>query len=123
MTHWKISEGNIDVIKGKEDKNRHLMTTVNFYKDKISEMKAEFNEELFEEKRQFEERTDPDNGEKWRDFKTLSRKELINEVDTSGNPAFEETMLIDTIRAMRRDRKEQARLRSKEAKSQLSDDE
>ena len=51
MTHWKISEGNIDVIKGKEDKNRHLMTTVNFYKDKISEMKAEFNEELFEEKR------------------------------------------------------------------------
>ena len=35
MTHWKISEGNIDIIKGKEDKNRHLMTTVNFYKDKI----------------------------------------------------------------------------------------
>ena len=95
-----------------------MIIEITLLKDKISEMKAEFNEELFEEKRQFEERTDPDNGETWRDFKTLSRKELINEVDSSGNPAFEETMLIDTIRAMRRDRKEQARLRSKEAKSQ-----
>ena len=39
MTNWKISEGNIDIIEGKEDRNRHLMTTVDFYKDKITEMK------------------------------------------------------------------------------------
>ena len=39
MTHWKISEGNIDVIDGLQDRNRHLMTTVSFYKDKIVEMK------------------------------------------------------------------------------------
>ena len=53
MTHWKISEGNIDVLPGKEDRNRHLMTTVNFYKDKISEMKDQFEEELFVEKREY----------------------------------------------------------------------
>ena len=35
MTHWKISEGNIDIIPGKEDRNKHLMTTVDFYKEKI----------------------------------------------------------------------------------------
>lgn len=40
MTHWKISEGNIDIIAGKEDLNRHLMTTVDFYKEKIAEMKV-----------------------------------------------------------------------------------
>ena len=39
MTHWRISEGNIDIIPGNEDRNRHLMTTVEFYKDKIAEMK------------------------------------------------------------------------------------
>ena len=39
MTNWKISEGNIDVISGKEERNRHLMSTVDFYKDKIIEMK------------------------------------------------------------------------------------
>ena len=42
--------------------------------------------------------------------------------DISGNPAFEETMLIDTIRAMRRDRKEQSRLRYKESKSKSKDE-
>ena len=51
MTHWKVSEGNIDVLKGKEDRNRHLMTTVDFYKDKIAEMKDQFDGELFEDKR------------------------------------------------------------------------
>ena len=39
MTNWKISEGKIDIIQGKEDRNRHLMTTVDFYKDKINELK------------------------------------------------------------------------------------
>ena len=63
MTHWKVSEGNIDIIQGKEDANRHLMTTVQFYKDKISEMKEQFNDELFEEKRSFEERVDEESGE------------------------------------------------------------
>ena len=47
MTHWKISEGNIDILPGKEDQNRHLMTTVDFYKDKIAEMKTQFDQELF----------------------------------------------------------------------------
>ena len=41
MTHWKLSEGNIDVFDGKEENNLHLMSTINFYKDKIAEMKEE----------------------------------------------------------------------------------
>ena len=51
MTHWKVSEGNIDVIPGKEDRNRHLMTTVDFYKDKISEMREQFPDQVFGDKR------------------------------------------------------------------------
>lgn len=40
MTHWRISEGNIDVIDEEERENHiNLMTTVEFYKDKIEEMK------------------------------------------------------------------------------------
>ena len=39
MTHWKLSEGNIEVFEGKEDDNRHLMSTIDFYKTKIEEMK------------------------------------------------------------------------------------
>lgn len=35
MTNWKISEGNIDIVQGQEERNQHLMTTVSFYKDKI----------------------------------------------------------------------------------------
>ena len=35
MTHWRVSEGNIDIIKGYQDRHKHLMTTVDFYKDKI----------------------------------------------------------------------------------------
>jgi len=69
MTHWKISEGNIDVITGYKDRNQHLMTTVDFYKDKIKEMRDQFDEELFSEKRPFEERVDETDGDTWRHFK------------------------------------------------------
>ena len=43
MTHWALSEGNIDVVRGvnKED-HTHLMTTVEFYKNKIDDMKKYF---------------------------------------------------------------------------------
>ena len=32
MTHWRLSEGNIDIVDGKKDKHPNLMTTVDFYK-------------------------------------------------------------------------------------------
>ena len=113
MTHWKISEGNIDVITGYWDRNKHLMTTVEFYKDKIKEMREQFEEEIFAEKRPFEERNDEKDGVTWRHFKTATRKEAMSEMglDAGEKPAFEETMAIDTIRAMRRDRKEYIRSR------------
>ena len=119
MTHWKISEGNIDIIPGKEDTHRHLMTTVDFYKDKISEMKEQFDTELFVDKRSFEESVDKEDGDMWKHFKSQTRKELIQDVELSPTtkPAFEETMLLDTIRAMRRDRKDQAKVRQQEMSS------
>jgi len=32
MTHWRVSEGNIDVDAEKTDEHQNLMTTVEFYK-------------------------------------------------------------------------------------------
>jgi hypothetical protein len=42
MTHWRISEGNIDVLPEKKNEYANLMTTVDFYKSKIDELKADF---------------------------------------------------------------------------------
>lgn len=77
MTHWKISEGNIDILPGKEDQNRHLMTTVDFYKDKIAEMKTQFDQELFTDQRQFVESIDETDGGDtvWKTFKAPTRKD------------------------------------------------
>lgn len=112
MTHWKISEGNIDIIEGREDRNKHFMTTVDFYKDKIHEMKEQFPGELFADRRPYVEHVDQEDGDTWRQFKGQTRKEAMTELDGLGEgsqPAFEETMLLDTIRAMRRDRKDHAK--------------
>lgn len=35
MTHWRVSEGNIDVLPPKKPDYENLMTTVDFYKSKI----------------------------------------------------------------------------------------
>ena len=71
-------------------------------------MKEQFEGELFEETRQFEERLNDEDGASWKHYKHASRKDNLNEIETSigTKPAFEETMVIDTIRAMRRDRKD-----------------
>ena len=116
MTHWKISEGNIDIIPGREDRNRHLMSTVEFYKEKIQQMKIEFEDELFSEQRPYDEVKDGE--DVWKQFKQNTRKEsIMDAMDLNKmvkeTPAIEETMLLDTIRAMRRDRKEQAKKRAK----------
>ena len=42
MTHWSLSEGNIDVLSEYRDENQNLMTTVEFYKEKIENMKKNF---------------------------------------------------------------------------------
>jgi len=62
---------------------------------------------------------DKEDGDTWKHFKTMTRKELIQDVELSPTtkPAFEETMLLDTIRAMRRDRKDQAKIRQQEMSS------
>jgi peptide deformylase len=42
MTHWRVSEGNIDVLPEKRPDYENLMTTVEYYKSKIDELKADF---------------------------------------------------------------------------------
>ena len=42
MTHWRISEGNIDVLDSHKDKYPNLMTTVDFYKGRVHEAKQDF---------------------------------------------------------------------------------
>ena len=75
MTHWKVSEGNIDVIdKQKVDEHQNLMTTVEFYKNKIEEMKDQFEDELFKDKRQYEDVVDESDGEKWKHFQKKTYK-------------------------------------------------
>jgi hypothetical protein len=48
MTHWSLSEGNIDVLPGYESKNKNLMSTVDFYKMKIDDMRKNF-EDMFDD--------------------------------------------------------------------------
>lgn len=55
MTHWRLSEGNIDIMDGKEDINQNLMTTVDFYKSKIADMKEQHPTTLFTDNRKFKE--------------------------------------------------------------------
>ena len=59
MTHWQISEGNIDILSGQEENHTNLMTTVEFYKNRIDELKEQ-HEGLFEDKRKFEIKTQSD---------------------------------------------------------------
>ena len=47
MTHWRISEGNIDVLDSHKDKYPNLMTTVDFYKGRVHEAKQNFKDEIF----------------------------------------------------------------------------
>ncbi len=53
------------------------MTTVDFYKDKIAEMKTQFDQELFADQRQFVESVDETDGDTtvWKTFKVPTRKD------------------------------------------------
>ena len=53
MTHWSLSEGNIDVLPGYESVNKNLMSTVDFYKTKIDDMRKNF-EDMFDDQRKYE---------------------------------------------------------------------
>lgn len=138
--HWNVSEGNIDVISSPPDnvltemeendqdqsledlsiENLHLMTTVNHYKNKIEGLKSGFGH-LFQDPRVF--KTVDDDNVQWKQFrynkeKTTGSKEtvkVIHEPEIVQNyqpPSFEDTMITDTIRAIRRDKKEAAKTMS-----------
>ena len=68
---------------------------------------------MFQDKRPFDEVVREDDGDVWKQFKQSTRKEVIADAfdfkKATEAPAIEETMLLDTIRAMRRDRKELAK--------------
>ena len=109
MTHWRISEGNIDVIDSHKEKYPNLVTTVDFYKERVQEATQEFkDQEMFKDDRKHVEVTDTD-GVKWKEFKPELREDIykITGMTKDLQPTFEETMLMDTIKAMRRDRRSQ----------------
>jgi len=47
MTHWRLSEGNLDMIDDHKDHYKNMQSTIDFYKHKIDQMKSEFGEEIF----------------------------------------------------------------------------
>jgi len=71
MTHWSLSEGNIDVLHGYEDSNQNLMSTVDFYKTKIDGMRKNF-EEMFNDQRKYE-KVIADDGSSWKQFPTQEK--------------------------------------------------
>ena len=52
ILNWKNSEGEIEVIKGKEEENKHFISTIEFYKLKIEQMRQNFPE-MFEDNRKY----------------------------------------------------------------------
>ena len=72
MIHWKLSSGNIEIMAGYEDENFHLQTTVDFYKEKIDNVKRNFVE-IFNDNRHFEKRINSD-GNEWKIFKTTEKR-------------------------------------------------
>jgi len=102
MAHWRVSEGNIDVLPEKVKNYENLMTTVSYYKEKIDQLKADFdpNHPVFADGNVYEDIIK--DGEEWKQFNADDKKVGFKPMP----PAFEDSMLIDIIRAMRRDRRE-----------------
>lgn len=106
MTHWRLSEGNVDVLSGHEKSYPNLMTTVDFYKQRVSEAKSQFEESLNRDDRKYKEVVS-DDGSTWKEFTPETREDIykIKGLSNDSKPTFEDTMIIDTIKAMRRDRR------------------
>jgi hypothetical protein len=47
LTHWRLSEGNLDIIEGHKDHYKNLQSTIDYYKVKIDDMKRDFGTEMF----------------------------------------------------------------------------
>ena len=107
MMHWSLSEGNIDVLRDHQESNVHFMSTVQFYKTKIDDLKKNFIE-MFDDIRKYEKIVD--DGHEWKQFPNQERMhDKLVEDEKYLAPTFEETMLIDSIRAIRKDKKDAAR--------------
>ena len=119
MMHWRLNEGNIDILPSADtldpsEENPNLNATVNFYKFKIETLKRDFYQ-VFEDKRIHDLVIQDDDGSQteWKKFRRDGRNErggvhggedMAQEEDQSA-PDFEDTMIVDTIRAIRKDRK------------------
>ena len=63
---------------------------------------------LFDDNRKY--KVEEKNGEEWKEFESEHRADVLKmESLTERKPIFEETMMLDTIRAIRRDKKEAAK--------------
>jgi peptide deformylase len=120
MMHWNISEGNIDVVsesaleaEEKHQKHVNLMTTVQFYKNKIEGLKTNFGH-MFEDPRKFEIQKDEATSQEWKKFEYDRKAEakMLQEPtvhESFKSPSFSDNMIQDTIRAIRRDKKQAAK--------------
>ena len=79
---------------------------------KIESLKQDFYE-MFEERRLYDTiiEDQPNKNEEWRQFKRKRGEDMYKEPEDqeAQMPDFENTMIIDTIRAIRNDRKERAK--------------
>ena len=112
MMHWNISEGNIDVLPleaSANDDHVNLMSTVDFYRTKISSLKTHFSH-MFDDNRRFEVKQDSASTQDWKHFEHSRKGEIIMNGDPESQaPSFEDAMITDTIRAIRRDNRTKAK--------------
>ena len=122
MTHWSLSEGNVDILSGFKRENENLLTTVEFYKDKIDQLKRTYHN-IFDDFRKFEfieEEGVSEELKQWKKFEQPKKpyKDGVIDHDSTNSsrfpshlepPTIQEPMIIDTIRAMRKDKKMSSR--------------
>eukprot|EP00347_Sterkiella_histriomuscorum_P004363 403360741 len=102
MTHWRLSEGKIDIIDSDKENYKNLQSTIDYYSLKIDEMKRDFPEMFDQHRKKLEDQTD-NQGTKWKKYPQETRAQQFVIENFKNQPSFEEAMMIDLIRSARKD--------------------
>ena len=76
MTHWRISEGNIEIVQGYENKYANFATTVDFYKERVEDLRKQHGDFLAKDDRKFKVVT-MDDGNEWKEFTPENREDIF----------------------------------------------
>ncbi|CDW90117.1 peptide deformylase [Stylonychia lemnae] len=115
MTHWRLSEGNIDIIDSEKDNHKNLASTIDFYKHKVQDMKRDFPH-MFDETRKHEKIIK--DGKEWNNFHKEGRESSFKIEDQGHKPSFEDAMLLDMVRASRKDTLARDKKQGKQSQNQ-----